>query len=145
LVRHVKQKKNTLFCVSIYMDNRITNKREGPQNRLHFGSEETNSVIGDIRFRRSATSNIIFHRNNDALANSDAATSNEMHVKLTKKGGLTTDVQWTRLLCVLPQQNGRQAGKRYEWRHSGGPEIKGLATDNVGVGNYSQDERAWSL
>jgi hypothetical protein len=61
---------------------------------------------------------------------------------LTKKGVLTTDVHTFSL--DVPSSDGTLR-ERFEWRHSGGPEVKALATDNVGKENYSGDDRGLKL
>lgn len=116
------------------MNNRISNKSETPQIQLYHGSTNTYPVIGDVRFRRLTTLDIIIRN--------VVVISIDLYVKLAKEGNLTTDIH-SFSFDVL-SIDGTLPG-RFEWRHSRGPEVKALANYNVGKENYSGDERGLKL
>jgi hypothetical protein len=64
-------------------------------------------------------------------------------VELAKKGALTTDTHSFNL--NMPSTDGAEAREIFEWRHSGDPEVKALATDDVGNENYCQNDRGLKL
>lgn len=122
----------------------ITNKSETPQIQLHNGPKETYPLIGDVRFRALKTSEITIGRTSQGnpLSKFNEASMSDLHVELTKKGALTADIHAFSL--DVPSAEGTLK-ERFEWRHSGSPEVKTLATENVGKENYSGDDRGLKL
>jgi hypothetical protein len=77
------------------------------------------------------------------ISNTNEGTANEFHVELTRKGALTTDTH--SFYLEIPSTDGPPIGERIEWRHSGTPEVKALATDNVDKENDCQTDRGLKL
>ena len=62
---------------------------------------------------------------------------------MTRKGTLTTDTH--PFYLKIPSMDEPPIGERFEWRHSGDPEVKALATDNVVKENCCQNDRGLKL
>jgi len=77
------------------------------------------------------------------ISNTNEGTANEFHVELTRKGTLTTDTH--PFYLKIPSMDEPPIGERFEWRHSGDPEVKALATDNVVKENCCQNDRGLKL
>jgi hypothetical protein len=127
------------------MENMVSNKTVIPQIRLHYGPEDTYPVIGDVRFRMTTTSDItIWHNNLGGLAyNSLEESATETHVELTKQGALTTDVHAFSVKRL--SNDGTYATEKFAWKHSGDPEVRALATENVNDENYARNDRGQKL
>jgi hypothetical protein len=127
------------------MDSRFSNRSVVPQIRLHYGPDNTYPTIGAVRFRASTTSDIIIlHRSNSKTFSQDPNDDVlETHIELTKSGTVTTSLH--SFYHVLPTVNGIQTREKYEWRFSGDPEVKKLATENLPGENISQQSRGLKL
>ncbi|CZR68280.1 uncharacterized protein PAC_18179 [Phialocephala subalpina] len=123
-----------IFHASIHMDKRLSNKSEIPPVRLHYGPDDTYPVIGDVRFRTSPSSDITLYP--CALGSSSSASITETHIELLNNTAMIADVHF--FYQNITNSSGSIIRKNFEWRHSGGPEAKALATDNVGGEDYSQ-------
>jgi len=140
-------KPSPLFYVSVHMDNRFTNRSVIPQIRLHYGPDNTYPVIGTVRFRASTTSDItIWHHppSSAPLTVSEPASSGiETKIEFTKTGAMTSDLHT--FYHILPEANGLWSREKYEWKHSGEPEVTQLATENLPGENISQQNRGVKL
>jgi hypothetical protein len=134
-----------LFWVSIHMDNRLTNKSEIPQVRLHYGPDATYPVIGDVRFRFTLASDITIKASSEISSCSNTQTAaSGIKFEFTTSGVLTTDVHTFHY--PVPSKDGYSTvEEKFEWRHRGDPEVKVLATENVPGQNYSQETRGLKL
>ena len=134
-----------LFWVSIHMNKRITNKSEIPQVRLHYGPDDTYPVIGHVRFRFTPTSDVTIKPSSQISGCSNAQAADPgMEFELVQGGTLTTDVH--RFEYPVPSKDGYGTVKeKFEWRHSGDPEVKALVTENLPGQNYSQETRGLKL
>ncbi|KAH6667676.1 hypothetical protein B0J14DRAFT_169452 [Halenospora varia] len=130
-----------LFSVSIHMDKRLSSKSEIPSVRLHYGPDDTYPVIGDVRFRTSPGSDITLYP--CVLGSSSSASITETHIELLNNTAMTADVHF--FYQNITDSSGSIIRKNFEWRHSGGPEAKALATDNVGEEDYCQVKRGLKL
>jgi hypothetical protein len=75
--------------------------------------------------------------------NSLEESATETHVILTKQGALTTDV---RAFSVKRLSNdGTYVTEKFAWKHSGDPEVRALATENVNDENYARNDRGQKL
>jgi hypothetical protein len=139
-----KPQPSPLFYISIHLDGRVTNKSNMPQIQLHNGPKEIYPVMGDVQFRRSTLSDItIWHTGQENLLSKfNEAISNELQVELTKKGSLTANVY--SFAFDVPAEEGT-IREIFEWRQSGGPEVRALAAHSVRKESYSRDDRGLKL
>lgn len=138
-----------LFYVSVHMDNRFTNNSPIPQVRLHYGPDDTYPVIGTVKFRVTTTSDItIWHdpksissetSRHDAIDNK----SSETKIEMTKTGAMTSDVHT--FYHMSPTSDGTLVREKFEWRHSGDPDVEALATENHPGENITQERRGLKL
>ncbi|PQE24891.1 hypothetical protein CJF32_00007249 [Rutstroemia sp. NJR-2017a WRK4] len=139
----------TLFYVSVHMDNRWTNNSSVPQIRLHFGPDNTYPVIGTASFRFNATSDItIWHdptstSNETSTYDARANASSETNIELSKKSIAMKDVHVFQHMIM--STGGTLAREKFEWRHSGDPEVKAFATENIPGENITQENRGLKL
>jgi hypothetical protein len=138
-----------LFYVSVHMDNRFTNNSPIPQIRLHYGPDDTYPVIGTVRFRVTTTSDItIWHDpkstgNETSKYNASDNKSSETKIEMTKTGAMASDVHT--FYHTVPIGDGTLVREKFEWRHSGEPEVKALATENHPGENITQEKRGLKL
>jgi hypothetical protein len=138
-----------LFYVSVHMDNRFTNKSEIPQIRLHYGPDDTYPVIVRVRFRVTTTSDItIWHDpkstgNETSKYNAIDNKSSETNISMTKTGAMTSDVHT--FYHTIAIRDGTLVWEKFEWRHSGEPEVEALATENHPGENITQEKRGLKL
>ncbi|KAE9369531.1 hypothetical protein N431DRAFT_469434 [Stipitochalara longipes BDJ] len=120
------------------------NKSESPQIRLHSGPNEADPIVGEVRFRAFTTSDITIRHTSRENSSPDGieAISYDSYVEVTKKGALITDVH--SFSFDFPSGDGILR-ETFEWRRSAGPEVKALATENVGKENSSCDDRGLKL
>ena len=62
---------------------------------------------------------------------------------MTKTGAMTSDVHT--LYHMVPSADGTLVRERFEWKHSGDPEVKALATENHPGENITQEKRGLKL
>jgi hypothetical protein len=76
------------------MENQITKTSESPQIQLHNGPKETYPVSGNVRFRALKTLDINIPQTSQGspLSKLNEATTNYLHVELTREGALTSDI-----------------------------------------------------
>jgi hypothetical protein len=138
-----------LFYVSVHMNKRWTNKSAVPQIKLHYGPDDTYPVIGAVRFRATTTSDITVWHDPKPVgtgapkydAKDNAAL--ETKIEMTKSGVALSDVHAFYHKRLSP--DGRLTREKFEWRHSGDPEVKALATENLPGENISQQDRGLKL
>jgi hypothetical protein len=144
-----KPQPSPLFYVSIHVNNRFTNKTAIPQIRLHFGPDDTYPVIGTVRFRMTTTSDITIWHDPKSTGHETAAyvsTSNqasETKIEMTKTGAMLTDVHMFYHMTL--SEDGTLVREKFEWKHSGEPEVEALATENHPGENISQERRGLKL
>ena len=138
-----------LFYVSVHMNKRLTNKSTVPQIRLHYGPDDTYPVIGAVRFRATTTSDVTIWHDPTSVgvepSKYDAKdnASLETKIEMTKTGLGTVDVHT--FYHMVPSRNGTLEREKFEWRHSGDPEVKALATENLPGENISRQDRGLKL
>lgn len=136
-----------LFYVSIHMDNRWTNNSAVPQIRVYFGPDETYPIIGTSSFRYSTTSDIIIwpnriystNGNSTQEVSSDSGTS----FQLTKTSSMMKDMNVFHYR--VRTSDGTLTSEKFEWKHSGDPEVQAFATENIPGENISQEKRGLKL
>lgn len=138
-----------LFYVSVHMDNRFTNKSPLPQIRLHHRPDDTYPVIGTVGFRMNTTSDITIWHDPKSTGKERSAydsTGNkswETKIEMTKTGAMTSDVHT--FYYMVSSNNGTIIREKFEWKHSGDPEVEALATENRPGENITQEKRGLKL
>jgi len=131
------------------MDKRWTNKTAIPQIRLHYGPDDTYPVIGAVRFRATSTSDITVWHDPKSVgieaSKYDAKdnASSETKIELAKTSAALVDLH--SFHHMVPSPDGTLVREKFEWRHSGDPEVKALATENLPGENISQQDRGLKL
>jgi hypothetical protein len=69
--------------------------------------------------------------------------SSETKIEMMKTGALTSDVHT--FYHKVPSSDGTRAREKFEWRHSGDPELEALATENHPGENITQEKRGLKL
>lgn len=144
-----KPQPKPLFYVSVHMEKRFTNKSHIPQIRLHYGPGETYPVIGTVNFRASTTSDVTIWQ--DAKPGGIEASKNGVKdnaarrtdIELVRSGQVLNDVH--SFYHSVLSSDGSSTREKFEWRHSGDPEVKALATENHPGEDISQQDRGLKL
>lgn len=139
-----------LFYVSVHMDNRWFNDSPIPQIRLHFGPDNSYPLISTVKFRYNSTSDITIWHNPQFTGaetsdkyDSKQNKSPETKIELTKTWATLNDIH--QFCHKIPSADGTLHQEKFEWRHSGEPEVKALAEENIPGENITQESRGLKL
>jgi len=112
---------------------------QSPHITLHYGPSNTYPVIGTACFHISPTSDIsVFSQ-----PSSFSLAAEETVTQLSRSGALTTDNHY--FYHFFLSTNGLQVREKYEWRHSGDPDVSALAKEDISGENISQQSRGLKL